>query len=246
MHYHIKILEKKLTLQQNQIILKNQKAQMGGMMAAITHQWKQPLTTISSIVMLIKFKLENNDLDLKELNKKIEQIDSNIYFLAETIDDFKNFLSAKKTKTQCNLNKLIQRAIDLSSDEIMANDIIIHQDLNFSNKTILLYENELLHIILNIIQNAKEAFKENKETETTKMIKIIGSVQGDATYISIMDNAGGISSEQLPHIFEENYTTKQSGTGLGLYLSKVIIQEHLGGSIEAKNIGDGTMFRIRL
>lgn len=246
LHYHTTTLQKKLVLQQNQIILKNQKAQMGGMIGAITHQWKQPLTTVSSILMLIRFKIESNEVNIKELEEKIIQMETNIYFLSETIDDFRNFFSANKVKTECDVEKLILRAIHLSSDEVMANNIKVTQELNFSNKTLKLYENELLHIILNIIQNAKEAFTENNHTQENKNIKIIGNSEGKNMLITIIDNAGGISDEKLPLIFAENYTTKENGTGLGLYLSKVIIEDHMGGSIEAKNIGDGTMFRIKL
>lgn len=109
-----------------------------------------------------------------------------------------------------------------------------------------MYENELLHIILNLIQNSKEAFKNNEKDD--KIIKIDGYNIGQATYIDIIDNAGGIDKSSLPYIFNEHYTTKEkdNGTGLGLYLCKVIIQDHLNGSIEAKNIDDGTMFRIKL
>ena len=196
--------------------------------------------------MLIKFKLENKELEMEELSKKVTQIETNIFFLSDTIDDFRNFFSPHKIKTECNLEKLIQKAILLSSDEVMANNIIINKDLDFGSKTVFLFENELLHIILNIIQNAKEAFRENKITHGPKIIKIIGSLEEEVVSISIIDNAGGVKEEQLPFIFAESYTTKGEGTGLGLYLSKVIIEDHMGGSIEAKNIGDGTMFRIKL
>ncbi len=248
-HYHVKLLENKLVQQQNALILKNQKAQMGDMIGAITHQWKQPLNTISSIIMLLQYKIKDETkLSPEYLDDKLTQVNNNIHFLAETIDDFKDFFNPKKIKKNCDLSKLINKAISLSKDSILSNEISIKHDLKFT-KEVYLFENELLHILLNIIQNSKEAFRDNKiDNDDVKMIKIIGNTKDDATYIDIIDNAGGISAENLPYIFHENYTTKEKnrGTGLGLYLSKVIIEDHMNGSIEVKNIAQGTMFRIIL
>ncbi len=248
-YYHMKLLENRFLEQQNILILKNQKAQMGDMIEAITHQWKQPLSTISSILMVLQYKLKDKiEISPEYLNEKLTQANENVYFLSDTIDDFKNFFNSKKAKTECDLNELIQKAISLSRDTILANEITIEYDLKFTKK-ISMFENELLHIVLNIIQNSKEAFRDNKiNSKSIKMIKIIGRTQDDVTHIDIIDNAGGISQENLPYIFHENYTTKkkEKGTGLGLYLSKVIIEDHMNGSIEVKNIGEGTMFRIIL
>jgi len=247
-HYHTRILEKKLSDQQNTLILKNQKIQMGDMIGAITHQWKQPLTTIGSIIILLQYKLGEKKHNIEYIEDKINQINNHVTFLAETIDDFKNFFNPKKVKVDSNLEKLVDKAVSLSKDSLLTEEIIIKKDLGFTSN-IAVFENELLHIILNIIQNSKEAFMDaNIKKDSIKMIKIIGSTNGKLTYIDIIDNAGGISDKNLPYIFHENYTTKEKkkGTGLGLYLSKVIIEDHLNGSIEVKNIGDGTMFRIIL
>ena len=250
-YYHTKLLKKRVTKQQNALIVKNQKTQMGDMIITITHQWKQPISAISSIIMLLQFKLEDKTLiSPKYLEDKLDHINNHIHFLVETIDDFKNFFNPNKVKKDCNLDKLINKAISLSNDNILANEIFIKHDLKFT-KNVTIFENELLHIILNIIQNSKEAFRDNKiDDNRLKMIKIIGSTKENVTYIDIIDNAGGISDENLPYIFHENYTTKShnkdKGSGLGLYLSKVIIEDHMNGSIEVKNIGEGTMFRIKL
>ena len=248
-YYHIKLLENRFLEQQNILILKNQKAQMGDMIEVITHQWKQPLSTISSIIMALQYKIKDKiEISSDYLDAKLTQVNESVYYLSETIDDFKNFFNSTKTKTECDLNKLIEKAISLSRDTILVNEISIKYDLKFTKK-VSLFENELLHIILNIIQNSKEAFRDNKiDSDNVKMIKIIGKTQDEITYIDIIDNAGGISEENLPYIFHDNYTTKkkEKGTGLGLYLSKVIIEDHMNGSIEVKNIGEGTMFRIIL
>jgi signal transduction histidine kinase len=248
-YYHIKLLENRFLEQQNILILKNQKAQMGDMIEVITHQWKEPLNTIASIIMVMQYKIKDKiKIPPEYLDAKLKQVNDNVYYLSETIDDFKNFFNSKKAEKECDLNQLIIKAISLGRDTILVNEITIKHDLQFTKK-VSLFENELLHIILNIIQNSKEAFKNNNvDANSIKMIKIIGRTKNDVTLIDIIDNAGGISEENLPYIFHENYTTKEKekGTGLGLYLSKVIIEDHMKGSIEVKNIGEGTMFRITL
>ncbi|MDB2562450.1 sensor histidine kinase [Sulfurimonas sp.] len=246
MHYNIKLLEKEIREQREVIIVKNKKAQLGDMISAITHQWKQPLARIASITGLIEFQLSNESIiSPKKLTKHISQINSNIFFLSNTIDDFKNFFNSDQEKIQCDIKSLIEKAILISKDDTLTKEVTITTEFNFIN-TIDIYQNELLHILLNIIQNAKEAFKDSNEN--IKLIKIIAYTENEHTYIDIIDNAGGIDEKNMPFIFNEYYTTKQekSGSGLGLYLSKIILEDRLEGHIEAINIKDGTMFRIIL
>ncbi|MEN8302511.1 MAG: 7TM diverse intracellular signaling domain-containing protein [Campylobacterota bacterium] len=246
MHYNIKILEQKIRDQKEIIISKNKKAQLGDMISAITHQWKQPLSRITSITSLLEFKIgKNSKIPTKELSEKISQINSNTVFLSDTIDDFKDFFNPSVVAKECDVAVVIQKAIELSVDDTMTKEITISTDLNFTKK-ISIYKNELLHIILNILQNSKEAFKRSENE--IKIIKIIGYMQDEKIYIDIIDNAGGIDEESLPFIFNEHYTTKEKkpGSGIGLYLSKIILEDHLKGSIEVKNINDGAMFRIIL
>ena len=237
-------LELTIKEQREVIISKNKKAQLGDMISAITHQWKQPLSRIASITTLLDFKLSNKqEITDKKLSEKISQINSNIKFLSETIDDFKDFFNPHNLEEECNLPDIVNRAIALSKDDTLTKQIEIKTDLSFDKK-VKIYKNELLHIIINIIQNSKEAFKDS--SQDIKLIKIIGYEENNKIYIDIIDNAGGISEETLPFIFNEHYTTKEkkSGSGLGLYLSKVILEDHIKGSIEAKNTQDGAMFRI--
>ena len=246
MHYNVKLLEKEIREQRKIIIVKNKKAQLGDMISAITHQWKQPLARISSITSFIEFQIsKKNTITPEKFSKNISQINSNIYFLSNTIDDFKNFFNSEQEKTLCDLATLIEKAIVLSKDDTLAKEVTITTDLNFTHG-ISIYQSELIHILLNIIQNAKEAFKDTNEN--MKLIKIIGYNKDKHAYIDIIDNAGGVDEENMPFIFNEYYTTKEqkSGSGLGLYLSKIILEDRLEGSIEATPIQDGTMFRIRL
>lgn len=246
MHYNVKLLEKEIGEQRDIIIVKNKKAQLGDMISAITHQWKQPLARIASLTTLMEFQLSNGKkISSEKLGENISKINSNIHFLSDTIDDFKNFFNSNQDKVECDLANIIEKAIIISKDDTLTKEVTITTDLNFKS-TINIYQNELLHILLNIIQNAKEAFKENDES--LKLIKIIGFTKDEHSYIDIIDNAGGIDDGSMPFIFDEYYTTKEtkSGSGLGLYLSKVILEDRLEGAIEAKNINNGTMFRITL
>jgi len=244
MHNNVKLLEHKVREQREVIITKNKKAQLGDMISAITHQWKQPLSRISSITSVLDFKLSNKQEIIEaDLSKKISQIDSNVKFLSETIDDFKDFFNPHNIIESCNITNVIDRAIALSKDDTLVKQIEIKKDLSF-DKMVNINKNELLHIILNILQNSKEAL--SKSEQEIKLIKVIGYMKDDKIYIDILDNAGGINEETLPFIFNEHYTTKKkkSGSGLGLYLTKIILEDHLQGSIEATNTQDGAMFRI--
>jgi len=246
MHYNIKILEEKINQQREVIIAKNKKAQLGDMISAITHQWKQPLSRMASITTLLEFKIQTNgEVSPRELDEKIQLINYNIHFLSSTIDDFKDFFNPSANAKESDIAEIINSAINITKDDSVLDNILINQDLQFEKK-IKTYKNELLHIILNIIQNSKEAFK--KSEEKVKIIKIFGYTKEDKTYIDIIDNAGGIREDYLPYIFQENYTSKddKAGSGLGLYLSKVILEGHLKGTIEASNTNDGAQFRIIL
>ncbi|MEA2111109.1 MAG: ATP-binding protein, partial [Campylobacterota bacterium] len=245
-HYNIRILENKIREQREVIITKNKKAQLGEMISAITHQWKQPLSRITSITSLLEFKIEKQiEIPNSELNEKVDTINSSILFLSDTIDDFKDFFNPKSSSDLHDISQIIQRAISLSYDDTMSKEITISTDFNFDEK-VKTNKNELLHVLLNIIQNSKEAFR-GKDIDI-KIIKILGYAKDNKTHIDIIDNAGGINDDTLPFIFNEHYSTKESssGTGIGLYLTKIILEDHLKGSIEAKNIGDGAMFRIIL
>jgi len=246
MNYRIKLLEKDLIKHKNTIILKNKKAQIGDMINAIAHQWKQPLTAISSVSTVLQYRLKQEDeIPPLYLKEKLVKINEKIIFLVDTIDDFKNFFNPSKVSEDIDLKDVINKATVLCSDEMLANDIALNLNLNFQ-KNIKTYPNELLHILLNLIENSKDAFiKNNIENRT---ITIIGKTNEKHSIIDIIDNAGGIKEQDINKIFEEFHTNKKNkeGSGLGLYITKMILKEQLHGSIEAKNIEQGTQFRIIL
>lgn len=246
LHFRIKLLEQEITRHQKSLLIKNKKAQLGDMIGAITHQWKQPLTAISSVSTVLQYRLDNKGTISNEyLKLKLLQINDKVQFLIETINDFKYFFNPKRINEKIDVADIINRAISLSSDDMLAENICVKKDLNFT-KSIDVYPNELLHIILNLMQNSKEAFM--KLDVESKIIKIIGVSEEGNTIIDIIDNAGGIAKEELAKIFDEFYTTKEKndGSGLGLYLTRFILKEHMNGSIDVKQIENGTIFRIIL
>ncbi|MEA1918743.1 MAG: sensor histidine kinase [Campylobacterota bacterium] len=246
LHYRMKLLENEIHQQKHALILQKKKAQMGDMIAAIAHQWKQPLNAISSVVTMLHYRISKEEtLSSKSLEPKIIQMDEKIEFLKNTIDDFRHFFNPESKKESCDLSELIHNTVNLAHEELLASSITIKTELNFKHK-IMIYHNELVHIILNLIQNSKEAF--DTMSLENRLIKIIGVTKEHKNIIEVIDNAGGVSDDDMEHIFSEHFTTKKElgGSGLGLYLSRLIIQEHMQGSIEAIQLPKGMIFRITL
>jgi signal transduction histidine kinase len=246
MNYRMKLLEKDIIKNRNIIILKNKKAQIGDMIAAIAHQWKQPLNAISSVSTVLQYRLKKEEtISPDYLKTKLSKINEKIIFLVETIDDFKTFFNPSKISEDTDLKNVINKTVSLCEDDMLANEINLNLNLNFSKK-INLYPNELVHILLNLIGNSKEAFIKN--SIENRSINIVGKTEGIHSIIDVIDNAGGIKEEFLSKIFDEFYTTKNDieGSGLGLYITKIILKEQLHGSIEVKRINNGIKFRIIL
>jgi signal transduction histidine kinase len=264
-HSHIKILQEEILQQKNTLILKHKKSQMGDMFGAITHQWKQPLTAISSVIMLLQYRLDSHSsLPSTEIRPKLKVINEKVSFLIETINDFRYFFNPKRELEECDIDKIIDKAVSLSYDDMLSANISIKTDYHFKS-SIKIYPNELLHILLNILQNSKEAFEKkalliNRQASNTNsnnlntlnledeinIIKIVGYTKHEQIIIDIIDNAGGINKKNIAHIFDEFYTTKEKtkGSGIGLYLTKFILEKHMNGTIEALSINNGIVFRI--
>lgn len=238
-----------------QIMQQSRLAQMGEMISMIAHQWRQPLGSISTVSASLKLKMTLNRFNLDEQQGRDEQkkfiedatnkIEGYVKFLTHTIDDFRNFFKPDKQKESITALKLVQRTLEIIGKALEINGITITVE-NHATKTFLTYTNEVTQVILNILKNAEDVIKERcvKNGCITILITELNHTQ----YISISDNAGGIPQEILPYIFEPYYSTKneKNGTGLGLYMSKTIIEEHCGGKITAQNDALGATFIIEL
>lgn len=245
---------KEKNIYQEKILYKQSKqAAMGEMINMIAHQWKQPLNNVSILVQEVFFNLKiNNKVDIT-LKKEIEE---QLVFMAQTINDFKNFFKKNKLKTDVNIIKLLDSILKLLCAELRDYNIQVNVTLGFEEKVIqykkdqftlkelfnsdyliTTYGNELKQVLLNIISNSKDALVVNKINEQKRFINItIDRSDKNSIVIIIEDSAGGIQDKQeLKNIWKPYFTTKTNGTGIGLYISKMIVEENLQSSIESTN-----------
>ena len=239
------------------IILQEQSrlAQMGEMISMIAHQWRQPLASISSLVNNVELKIAMGKFNLEKQEEREEflnliaktntSINERINFLSTTVDDFRNFFKPNKTKELLPLTTSLQRALQIVESAINAKGIAISKEYK-CDENILLFHNEMTQVILNILKNAEDNFLE-KKTKNPK-IEITTYKTEDRCFINISDNGGGIREDILPNIFDPYFSTKneKNGTGLGLYMSKIMIEEHNDGKLLVKNTEDGARFTIEL
>ena len=220
-------------------------ASMGEILENIAHQWRQPLNTVSWIMndTLIKAQLGRGDeINLEELAKKVN---NSIQFLSETVEDFRRFVDHSDMAQTFNVKKTIESTILLIKETLIKSDITIDldcpDDVKYKG-----YENDFKHVIMNLINNARDAMEERKIKNGHIFIRVYH--EKDELIIAVQDNAGGIPKPILKNIFEPYFTTKHKtkGTGLGLYMSKNLI-EKVKGTIEAVSIlNKKTTFIIRL
>jgi len=220
-------------------------AAMGEMLQNIAHQWRQPLGSVSLILQSIKLKNEMNKLTPEYIDKKTEEALILTENMSKTIDDFKNFFRPDKTKKTLSIKECILHSKKLVSH--MLEKYNIKMDINIKKDIkILGYKNELSHVCLNILNNAIDSLKVSDVKD--KKILIVLKKEKKGIIISIIDNGGGIKEEYFEKIFEPYFTTKlkDKGSGIGLYMAKQIIEEHMGGRIRALNIkhkmGTDTMY----
>ncbi len=217
-------------------------ASLGQMLANVAHQWRQPLTQLNLNI----FNLKNASLkdEKDEVIHFYNESKNVIQNMSTTIDDFTNFFKPNKEKKYFNLEESIQEVKGILEQSIIKEQISI--ELDFHEITLLGIPNELSQVIINLIQNAKDAFKDNNITK--KKITITTKKVEQFAIIEIQDNAGGISEEIIDKVFEPYFTTKHSssGTGLGLFMSKMICEQGFNGTINLINNNDGILITIKI
>lgn len=238
----IDVAVRELRQKDQTLILQNRLAAMGEMINNIAHQWRQPLNLISLIVQRLP---ECRDLPPEELEEQVERIMDIIMHMSQTIDDFRYFFHQDKEKILFSVNQALARAVDLISPSLEDQGISISIDEQ-AEVDVFGYSNEYAQVLLNIFSNAKDALVERNITEPRIHVSIFKA--GERAVVTIADNGGGISSEIMPKIFDPYFTTKEAiqGTGIGLYMSKIIIEQNMGGSLTARNVEDGVSFRIEV
>jgi PAS domain S-box-containing protein len=237
-------------VQQKQFLIQQSKlAEMGDMIAAIAHQWNEPLVELSALVQDIQTSYllnELKDVDVKDfVNDSMVQIK----YMSRTLNDFRNFLKPSTTKKLFSISKALNEINEIIGKQVFYSNINMNFNYKNENEELLIYgyENEFKQVLLNLINNAKNKIIE-KEEELNKKYKIDVNIQRCKNYntIEIIDNAGAIDENIINSIFQPYFTTKKDGTGLGLYMAKVIIEDKMKGTINARNDGENVIFTIRL
>ena len=241
---------------EKQLLLHTKQAQMGEMISMIAHQWRQPLGAIAStsIDMKMQSELELFDLGQKQeaekyetyINDRLDNINTFVENLTTTIDDFRNFYKQDKKTVSVKLEDVILKSLNINKASLINDNIKIVEEYN-SKQKIELYDSEMMQVILNILKNAQDNFSDKQ------IKKPYIKITTEKNTISICDNGGGIPDDIIEKIFDPYFSTKKdlNGTGLGLYMSKIIVKEHHSGNIIVKNIEDtkgiiGVCFKIEL
>ena len=244
LHNKVKQEVKKQREKENLLIQQSKQAALGEMIGNIAHQWRQPISAVSAIMMNIKWTAIANGVEKKFLDERIDEANEQLNFMSQTIDDFRSFFKPDKEKEDFSLINEVQRAYSLL-EAILQNNNISVQISTTGNYMAYGYPNEFSQVIFNIISNAKDVLIQ-REIQDPKIIIDIDQ-DDENIYCEIIDNGGGIDEKYLDKIFEPYFTTKDvNGTGIGLYISKEIIQKHMKGTLQATNSPKGAKFIISI
>jgi signal transduction histidine kinase len=235
--YKIRMVAKAKEEQKELLVHQSKLASMGEMIGNIAHQWRQPLTHLGYTMMNLKEAQKHDELTPEYLNNKIDEANTQLDFMSHTIDDFKDFYTPNKEKEDFSLVTATQETLEIMRNTLKNNDIevelVIKEDSTLHN-----YKNEYKQVLLNLLSNAKDALVE-RVTKSPHITIVI-----DKNTIQITDNAGGIKEEVLKRIYEPYFSTKVGNSGIGLYMSKMIIERNMGGFLKMKNLKNGACFTI--
>ncbi len=231
--------EKALLQQQSKL------ADMGKMLGNITHQWKQPLTILNSLLFVTHRQMQKANISDDFVAKFKEQGDFAIDSLNQTINDFRDYLSPNKERKTFNLIDTYQMAKRVIGASLQHKNIKLTEKIETDIITMTGYPNELSHVLVNIIANAKDQIVDQKIENGEIELQVVR--RNDDAIIKIKDNGGGIPDEIHSKIFNYYFSTKgEAGTGLGLDMSKKIVEDHMHGTIVTYNEDNGAVFEIQL
>jgi C4-dicarboxylate-specific signal transduction histidine kinase len=223
----------------------NRLAAMGEILTNIAHQWRQPLNNIAAYIQTMQYLHKSGELTAEEMDHDITAVMDIVKYMSQTIDDFRNFFRKDRDQHEFMLQEVIDRSLNLLQSSLKACSIKVTVEGDKELRG-MGYPNEYAQAVMNILYNARDILVERSVANPEIVINIFR--EKNHAVVSIQDNGGGIAPETLPHIFDPYFTTKgpSSGTGIGLYMSKTIIERNMGGRISAKNSGNGAEFRIEL
>ncbi|RXJ84919.1 PAS domain S-box protein [Arcobacter sp. CECT 8985] len=230
----IKLTQKKLKDNEEMLHHQSKMAAMGEMLENIAHQWRQPLSVITTSASSVKLHKELGTLTDDFLDEILDAIVKSGNHLSQTIDDFRDFFKPNRQKVIFDISDCYRKALFLLSSKLKNREINIVE--NIESISITGFDNELIQVIMNLINNARDALEENKQIEKRYIFINIHKENSNVIF-EIIDNAGGIKEEIKNKIFEPYFTTKHKslGTGIGLYMSEEILVKHMNGQINVKN-----------
>lgn len=237
--FNLRQIEEEKNKNKNILIHQAKLNAMGDMISAIAHQWRQPLNSIGLIMQDIVSAFNYGELNKEYLKSSEKSIMNQLQFMSQTIDGFRNFFNNEHQKTSCDLPLIIEDIRQLYQPQFTAYGIILKVDFknHMSELTtdypfvLISYSAEIKQILLNLIANAKDAIIQAKSPPSERTIFVSVVVFDHICRIDVSDHAGGIKAEVIDRIFEPYFTTKELGTGLGLYIAKILCEQYLEGSL---------------
>jgi PAS domain S-box-containing protein len=227
------------------LVQQSRQAAMGEMIGNIAHQWRQPLNAISLLVQDLSLCCESGELSREYMDRSVAKVVELVMHMSQTIDDFRDFFRPDREKMPFMLREVIGKSLSLIEGSLREHGISV--ELAQEEDLVAVgYPNQFAQVIINIVNNARDAFVEQGTTEPNVRIEYFR--EENRPVVIIRDNAGGIPDEIIDRIFEPYFTTKEpgKGTGIGLSMCRTIIEENMGGSIRVRNVENGTVFRLDL
>lgn len=226
------------------MLAQGRQAAIGEMINNIAHQWRQPLNNLGLIIQNIKADYDSGRQTPEELTSDVNKVMETIMFMSQTINDFSSFFSPDKVKKIFYISQGLNRVIAMIEASLSKQGIQLIVEQKEEHVAVAGYFNEYNQVLLNLLSNARDALLDKRVDKPVITIRI--SREEGQGIVQIRDNAGGIPEEIIGQIFDPYFTTKEQGkgSGVGLYMSKTIIQEHFGGTLTAANVGSGAQFTI--
>lgn len=238
--------QKELKNQQNLLVEQSKSAALGEMISMIAHQWRQPLQAVSILIQKLPLlKMLKGELNDEVLDDVVSQVNKQLEYMSKTVDDFRDYFKPNKRKEEVYIENVINKSMDFLSYLFKINSIKVDYK-NSSTSQIEMHLNEIVQVFINLAKNSCDAMIE-RDIENRE-INIFTYEENDKLFIRFEDNAGGIKQKDMGKIFEPYFSTKnnKNGTGLGLYMSKTIIEQHSFGKINVQSNNHGTKFIIEL
>ncbi|NOR58920.1 MAG: histidine kinase [Sulfurimonas sp.] len=227
------------------LIQQSKMAEMGDMLSMSAHQWRQPLNQMSYLFMNIDSAYEYKELTKEYLDDKLKEGNTLLEFMSVTIDDFRNYFRPDKSKEFVLVSDVVTTSVSLMQKSLEVSGVEVELEAHGRDLTHI-YKNEFMQVMLNLIKNAKDILVDNN-IKNPKIV-ITSRCESEKLIVEVCDNGGGVDEKIIDKIFDPYFSTKdnQSGTGLGLYMSKMIIEEHLDGKLSVRNSKDGACFKIEI